>query len=335
MVTLKMLASACNVSVATVSKALNGAPDVGAETTARIQRTAREMGYIPSAAARNLKTNRSHSFGVIFDDGTNSGLSHEFFAVMLESFKRSAESMGYDLFLISGQPGPWGDDYLTHARYRNCDGVLVLVGDNVPTVAQDILRCGIPVVAIDYIVDNCSTVKSDNVQGMRDLVRYIYACGHRKIAAVLGEDTPVTRLRSASLFRTCGELGLEIPDCYIRTAFYHDPDSSALATRQLLDLKDRPTCILYPDDFSVLGGLGEIERQGLSVPEDISITGFDGSLLARNFRPRFTTVRQDNQAMGEIAAKELARAVEEGRRFIARETVVPCELLPGETVIKL
>lgn len=335
MVTLKMLAQACNVSIATASKAMNGAPDVGAETTARIQRTAREMGYIPSAAARNLKTNRSHSFGVVFDDGTNSGLSHEFFAVMLESFKRGAESLGYDLFLISGQSGPWGDDYLTHARYRNCDGVLVLVGDDVPAVAQDILHSGIPVVAIDYGIDNCSTVKSDNVQGMRDLVQYIYEQGHRRIAAVFGEDSPVTRLRIASFYRTCAGLGLEIPDKNVVSALYHDPDSSALATRQLLSLKEKPTCILYPDDFSVLGGLGEIERQGLSVPGDISIAGFDGSMLARNFRPRFTTVWQDNQTMGEIAAKELARAVEEGRRFIARETVVPCKLLPGETVIKL
>ena len=76
MVTLKMLAKQCGVSVATVSKALNGAPDISAETAARIQKAAAEMGYTPCAAARSLKTSRSHNLGVIFSDGTKSGLTH-------------------------------------------------------------------------------------------------------------------------------------------------------------------------------------------------------------------------------------------------------------------
>ena len=335
MVTLKMVAEACNVSIATASKALNGAPDIGSETAARIQRTAQQMGYIPSAAARNLKTNRSHCFGVVFDDGTQSGLSHEYFATMLEAFKKQAEALGYDILLISGQAGPWGSDYVTHARYRNCDGILILVGDNVANATQDILRRGIPVVAVDYVVENCSTIRSDNVRGMRDLVYYIYSQGHRRIAAIFGEDCTVTHLRMASFFRTCAELGLEIPDEYVKPSLYHDTDSARIATEQLLSLKEPPTCILYPDDFSLFGGMNEIERHGLSVPRDISITGYDGTTLAQCIRPRIPTVLQNTQEMGAAAAKELVRAVEEGRRFIPEEVVIPTTLLTGETVRKL
>ena len=94
MITLKMLAKECGVSVATVSKALNGAPDISAKTAFRIQKAAAAMGYTPNAAARALKTSRSHNLGVIFDDGTSSGLTHEHFAHILDSFKRRAESMG-------------------------------------------------------------------------------------------------------------------------------------------------------------------------------------------------------------------------------------------------
>lgn len=335
MITLKMLANACNVSIATVSKALNGAPDIGQETAARIQKTAQEMGYVPSAAARYLKTNRSHCFGVILDDGTGSGLSHEYFANLLESFKRRAEALGYDIVLISDQPGPWGNDYLTHVKYRNCDGVLILACDDVMTVAQDILRSGIPVVAVDYSLDNCSTVRSDNVQGMADLVREVYAKGHRKISVIFGEDCTVTRLRIASFYRTCEELGLDIPDEYVHSGIFHDTDSAVMATRRILSLKDRPTCILYQDDYSVIGAINEIEKHGLSVPEDISITGFDGSFVARSMRPRITTVQQDTREVGIAAANELVRAVVEERRFIPREVTVPCILLSGETVQKL
>ena len=101
MVTLKMLAKECGVSVATVSKALNGAPDISAETAMRIQRAAAQMGYTPCAAARYLKTSRSHNIGVIFSDGTNSGLTHEHFAHVLNSFKHRAEELNYDITLIS------------------------------------------------------------------------------------------------------------------------------------------------------------------------------------------------------------------------------------------
>lgn len=335
MVTLKMLANACNVSIATVSKALNGAPDIGAETAARIQKTAREMGYVPSAAARYLKTSRSHCFGVILDDGTGSGLSHEFFANILESFKRQAESLGYDIVLISDQPGPWGNDYLTHVKYRNCDGVLILACDDVVTVAQDITQNGIPVIVVDYSVDNCSAIKSDNVQGMRDLVQYAYSRGHRKIAAIFGEDCTVTRRRIASFYSTCERLGLEIPNEYVQSGIFHDTDSAVLATQRLLALKNRPTCILYQDDYSMVGAINEIEKHGLSVPEDVSITGYDGSLVARSMRPRITTIQQDTQKMGIAAANELVRAVVEERRFIPQEITIPSILLPGETVRRI
>lgn len=335
MVTLKMLANACNVSVATVSKALNGAPDISTETAARIQRVAAEMGYIPCAAARYLKTSRSHCIGVIFNDGADSGLTHEYFAYILNSFKQRAEKLGYDITLISDQPGPWGTDYATHVQYRNCDGVAVLVADNASSAVQEILRSKIPVVTVDYGFDNCSTVRSDNVRGMKDLVTYIYMQGHRKIAAVFGEDTPVTRLRSASFFRTCEELGLKVPDEYIISAQYHNAETSAAAARRLLALPDPPTCILFPDDFSLIGGKNEIERQGMSIPADISITGFDGTLMGKVMNPRLTTVEQDTEAIGTTAAEELVRAIEEGIRFLPREVMVPCKLEPGGTVRKV
>lgn len=333
MVTLKMLAKECDVSVATVSKALNGAPDISAETAARIQKAAAEMGYTPCAAARYLKTSRSHNIGVIFSDGTSSGLTHEHFAYILNSFKRRAEELSYDITLISDQPGPWGSDYMSHVRFRNCDGVAVLVADNAAPTAQELVRAGIPVVSLDYHFDNCSCIESDNISGIRALVEYVYSQGHRKIAVIFGEDNAVTRIRRSSFFNTCAKLGLDIPEEYICYGRYHSGEASALETRRLMALPEPPSCILYPDDFSFFGGKRELEAMGLSVPEDVSAAGYDGISVGKVVS--LTTVQQDTDTIGIAAANELARAVEEGRGYLPRTQVIPCSLITGATVRKI
>ena len=333
MVTLKMLAKQCGVSIATVSKALSGAPDISAETAARIQKAAAEMGYTPCAAARSLKTSRSHNLGVIFSDGTKSGLTHEHFAYILNSFKRRAEELSYDITLISDHPGPWGNDYVNHIRFRNCDGVAVLVADNAAPTVQELVRLGIPVVSVDYHFDNCSCIESDNVSGIRELVEYVYSQGHRKIAVVFGDDNVVTRIRMSSFFNTCAKLNLTIPEEYICHGRYHSGKTSAEATRKLMELPEPPTCILYPDDFSYFGGKRELESMGLSIPEDVSVAGYDGISVGKVVS--LTTVQQNTDAIGIAAAEELARAVEEGRGYLPRIQIIPCSLISGATVRKI
>ena len=335
MVTIRMIAKACGCSTATVSKALNGAPDVSAETAERIRKTAAEMGYMPNAAARALKTSRSYNFGVLFEENTNSGLTHEFFSRILNAFKHRAEELGYDISFISDRLGGREISYTEHARYRNCDGVLILSADFTKPGIQELANSGIPLVSIDYQFENCGCVQSDNVQGMKDLVTHIYHMGHRKIAFIHGEETVVTRIRIASFYRTCRELGLEIPAEYVINGIYHDPSASAAATRQLLSLKNKPTCIIYPDDISYIGGWNEIEKQGLTTPKDICTAGYDGIHFSQLLRPKLTTLRQDADLMGISAADELARAVEEGKLYIPGRILIPGELLPGETVKRI
>ncbi len=335
MVTIRMIAERCGCSTATVSKALNGAADVSAETAERIRKTAAEMGYMPNAAARALKTSRSYNFGVLYEDATDSGLTHEFFSRILNSFKHRAQELGYDISFISDQLGGRAISYSEHARYRNCDGVLILSVDFTQSAVIELANSSIPLVSIDYQFENCGCIQSDNVQGIKDLVTHIHSLGHRKIAFIHGEDTAVTRSRIASFYLTCRELGLEVPREYVVPAIYHDSSASAAATRQLLSLKNRPTCILYPDDISYIGGMNEIEKQGLSIPGDICAAGYDGIHISQLLRPRLTTLRQDAELMGTTAAEELARAVEEGKLYIPGRIMIPGSLLPGDTVTQV
>lgn len=335
MVTIKMVAKQCGYSVATVSKALNGASDVSAETAALIRAVASDMGYTPNSAARALKTTRSYNFGVLFEDATNSGLTHEFFSYILQSFKRRSEELGYDISFISNRLGGRSVSYTEHARYRNYDGVLIASVEFRDPAVLELASSGIPVVAVDYSFHRCGSILSDNIQGMRDLVSHVYSLGHRRIAFIHGELTAVTRDRITGFQRQCLEFGIDIPKEYIVEGRYHSPDVSGELTRQLMALPTPPTCILYPDDISYIGGFNALERMGLSVPADVSAVGYDGVNLSQVITPRLTTLRQDTEAMGERSAEELARAVEEGISYVPQTIVIPGTLLPGETVKRI
>lgn len=335
MVTLKQIANVCGVSVASVSKALNHSPDIGAETTERIIRTARELGYYPNAVARALKTNRSYSIGVLFEDDTHCGLTHEYFSHVLNAVKNEAESRGYDVTFISQKLGRTPMSFLEHCKYRNCDGVVIANVDFTDPTVTELVNSDIPVVTIDYLFDDRSAVVSDNVQGMHDLLAYVHSMGHRRIAFIHGELTAVTRSRLASFHKTATELGLDMPDDYVRTARYHDPRQSGLATRDLLALKEPPTCILYPDDISLLGGMTEIERSGLSVPEDISIAGYDGIPMSQLLRPILTTLRQDSQQLGSQAARLLIEAIEQPKTYLPQLVMIPGSVQEGGTVRRI
>ncbi len=335
MVTITDIARECGVSRATVSKALNGAPDIAAATAARIREAAKKLGYLPNATARALKMGRSFNIGVLFSDTTGGGISHEYFSRILESVKAEAERLGYDITFISKDLGTMQMDYYEHAKYRNCDGVFIASADFTDPAIVRLVMSEIPAVTLDYSFDSRSSILSDNVRGMEALVRYVYENGHRKLAFIHGEMTSVTQKRLASFRKTCTALGITVPPEFVRQAVYHDPRSSGLATRELLKLSERPTCIFYPDDLSFLGGMSELERHGMYAPKDISVVGYDGIPLSQVLRPRLTTYRQDAERIGQEAARQLIEQIERPETWIPQQILTEGELLPGDTVKRI
>jgi len=332
MVSMKDISIKCGVSVATVSKALSGRSDVGKKTAQRIRKVAKEMGYLPNAAARALKTNRTNNLGVLYVDQMQSGLTHEYFSGLLNSFKAEAELRGYDVTFISNNIGQSTMSYLEHCRYRACDGVVIVCADfNDPDVVE-LVQSEIPVVTIDHVFNEKTAILSNNLKGIRDLVTYIVEQGHRKIAFIHGEDTSVTQKRLAGFYRTCQEFGITVPDAYVKSALYHNPASSAQATRELLSLPDPPTCIMYPDDFSFLGGRNVLDELNLRIPEDISVAGFDGIYLSQIIQPALTTVRQDTLSIGREAAVRLIDSIENPKTAVAEQVVIDGQLIPGRSV---
>ena len=333
MVSMKDIARACGVSVATVSKALNGQPDIGEETRTRVCEAAQKMGYMTNSAARALKTNRTYHIGVLFVDERQSGLAHEYFSTMLESFKAEAEAHGYDITFINHNVGGKPTSYLQHCRYRGVDGVVIACVDFTDPRVRELAESDLPLVTVDHVFNNRLAVVSDNVQGMETLVRYAYGKGHRKIAFLHGEKTSVTQNRLVGFFRACEELGLEIPEEHVRESAFHNPDRCAQDTLALMNLPERPTCILFPDDYSYVGGMNALRQMGIRVPEDVSVMGYDGIHLARVIG--LTTYWQDNREIGRIAAERLISLIEHPKTTLVDRIMVSGRLLEGTTVKEL
>lgn len=334
MVSMKDISVACGVSVATVSKALNDHDDIGRETKERIRRIAREMGYLPNAMARALKTNSTYNIGVLFVDEAQSGLTHDYFSQILDSFKRTVESKGYDITFLnrSGAGGLSQMSYLEHCHYRGFDGVVIACVDFYDPQVLELVYSDIPVVTIDHLFDNRINITSDNVGGMKMLLDYVYEKGHRRIAYIHGADSSVTQARLTSFYRNTERLGLEIPPEYVRESPYRDTQMAGQVTWELLELANPPTCILYPDDFSCFGGIRAIKYRGLSIPEDISIAGYDGIRICRHIEPSLTTLRQDTEALGTQAGEKLISLIERPKTTLIEQVVIKGEIYAGGTV---
>lgn len=336
MASLKDISKVCGVSVATVSKALNNHKDIGEETKEHIRKVAKEMGYSPNLSARALKTRKTHGIGVLFADEAMSGLTHDYFSSVLDSFKRTAEKSGYDITFINSCKNRVNRmSYLEHSRYRGFDGVVLACIDfNDPEVIE-LVQSDIPVVTIDYLFNNRIAVISDNVNGMRELLEFAYSMGHRRIAYIHGAPSAVTTSRLSSFYRTAENLKLTIPDEYIREAAYRDTIHTYEVTNELLDLPEPPTCILYPDDFAAFGGINAIRERGLRIPEDISVAGYDGIRAARHLEPKLTTVQQDTEQIGCRAARELISLIERPKTTIIEQIVIPGKVVEGKSVASI
>lgn len=334
-VTIRDISRKCGVSVSTVSKALNYYEDVGSETAKRIREAAKEMHYIPNTAARQLKTNTSHSIGVLFVDEMGSGLTHEYFAAILDAVRDEAEKLGYDITFIGRNLGGSPMSYLEHCRYRKCDGLVIANVDFESNAVVELVKSEVPIITIDYAYDNISCVMSDNIQGTYALTSYVADLGHRKIAFIHGEKTSVTYKRLVGFNRALKDHNIEMPQEYLVQGRYHDPETSRKATRYLMELEDPPTAILFPDDFSYLGGMRELEERGLSIPEDISVAAYDGIQLGQVLRPKLTTYRQNTEEIGRSSVRKLIETIEHPHTCMPEEISVTGGLLEGTSISRI
>lgn len=330
---LKDIAKACNVSISTVSKAINNRADVSESKKKEICRVAKELNYVPNYMAATLRSKKTRNIGVLLSERTGTGLLHEHFAKILNSFKDTVEERGYVITLMNASCSPNRLSYVEQCKYMNFDGVFVLCADYQVEEVKEMAKADIPIAVIDHILPGHISIVSNQYGDMTRLMKLVYDRGHRKIAYIHGESNEVTKGRVDAYKNFLREHKIECKKEYLYTCPYRNTEKVTALTKIVLSLKDRPTCILYPDDLTAVAGINIMQEMGMNIPRDISVAGYDGINMLHVVRPRITTIRQDTISMGIQAGNKLINKIEFPDTQQSGETVMIDGMVePGESV---
>ena len=317
--TIDVVAQEAGVSTATVSRVLSGSTGVSSELVDRVQRAVRALSYQPNGAARGLASGSLHSLGVIVPD-----LGNAYFFDIVKAMHRAALLDGYRL-VIADSDGEV-DTELSTARdlLGQVDGLVLMSPRMTTTGLKELAHQSTPVVLINRVelgVD-LPMVAVDNVTAIMDLCAHLAGLDHRRIAYLAGSELAwQNRERWAAVQTAAKLLGMDaisVPgDGTIEGG--HAAVSNALA-------RDRTALICF-NDLSALGAVSALRDLGMTVPGDVSVSGFDDIDIARHVNPRLTTVVSPKAEVG-------ATAWEAMRTLLAGETVTSSPALPAHLLIR-
>lgn len=279
-------------------------------------------------------SDNSYTLGILFDDEARNGLTHDFFASVLNGFKNQAEEQGYDItFINTRKDNPHKTSYLKRIQDRNIQGVGIICTNFEDPEVKELISSDVPVVTIDEPLDGVISILSDNAQGIKNLVYHISGMGHTKIAYIHGNMNSVTQVRLKNFKEACEKLGITVPDEYIRQSLFRDINKTAFETEALLRLPDPPTCIIFPDDYAAIGGINILKAYGMVVPDDISVAAYDGIDIPSRYDPQITTVKQDMDGMGRTAAEKLIHLIETPEEITDfSDVIIETKLVEGHTI---
>lgn len=307
MVTIDEIAKLSKVSISTVSKALNGYADISEKTRQRIIGIADELGYMPNATAQSLVRKRSNTVGIVYD--VQYGLKNLFFSSVLEAFRKNVESKGYDILLLSHNSNS-GLDYLRHCHSKNVDAVLVISGDN-PEGIQKLYQSQLAVLTLDPIKRGPNSIFSDSYQSVKRACKYLHDLGHKRIAFVNGSYTNFIGLeRLKAYLDFMHEHGLETIYLPEHSNEKYNYEEGYATMKMIFEAYGLPEAVCSVSDLMAIGAINYLNSHGFSVPEDVSVIGFDDLQVCEIVTPKLTTIRQDFESLGKLACETLIGMVE-------------------------
>ena len=298
MATIKDVAKLAGVSTSTVSHVLNKTRFVREDTCERVKLAVRELNYRPSSIARSLKGQKTRTLGMLVTTSRN-----PFFAEVVHEVERRCYERGYTLFLCNTE----GDIHRMEANLdaleeKRVDGLLLLCSE----VNDDVIKLleaerSVPIVVFDWgpESDNVDRIYDNSPYGARLATEHLIAMGHTAIGCVTGPKGRRSAEERVEGFRaSMGDAGLHVHNEWIMEGDY-ECEGGVRAMQRLNDLAERPTALFVCNDMMAIGIISEASRLGISVPDDLSLVGYDDIYIARHAAPPLTTIHQPK---GEIAA---------------------------------
>ncbi len=305
---IREIARRAKVSTATVSRAINHLPSVDPQLAKRVWKVVEELGYYPNTQARALVSGKSRIFGLIISEITN-----PFFPEIVQVFERIAVQHDYEILLTSTGHDPKRlESAVRRMIERRVEGVAVLTFGTEEFLLQDLKLRNVPLVFADIGMarPHVSNIRIDYLHGIRQAVQHLVAFHHQRIAFIAGP----LRLKSAqarqdAFLSSMEEMGLEA-DGNLIVEGNHTIEGGIAALGQLLSKPTRPTAVLCSNDMTALGVMRKSYEEGISIPQDLSVIGFDDIHLAQFVLPALTTVQMSQAELARLAFHALLAEVQ-------------------------
>lgn len=312
MVTIRDVARVAKVSIGTVSRAFNGYQDINEETKKKIFDVAAELGYAPNVNARSLSAKVSNNIGLIVSGFYESDRRDGVVLDMLKGIYRYAagHSVEVALYTLDAEQQKQKTYERFCAEHSIFGAILSGVATNDPYFTE-LIKSGMPCVLIDVYIkgQGLGCVSVDNVRAGSEIAEYLIAHNHRDIVVVEGKKyAEVNNFRIAGIYSVFAKNGIELSRENILTCDYSETKAYNMVTEFLKEnKKSRNTAFLCLSDIMALGTMRAIKDLGYAIPEDFSVTGFDGIPIAEYTSPSLTTIEQNMEEMGYQAASLLVK----------------------------
>lgn len=293
------MAKRARVSIATVSRTINGVPTVAPQLSRRVWKVIEELGYYPNTQARSLVSGRSRIFGLIVSEITN-----PFFPEIVQGFEDVAVQHNYEVLVMSTVHDSKRMALSVRRMIeRRVDGVAIVTFGMEEALLENLKSRNVPLVFIDVgpSLSGISNIKIDYLHGIRQAVQHLAALRHNTIGFISGPlalKSAVARQRA--FMQAMSEIGLTVSPEYLVEG-NHTMDGGIAAMKELLAQPIRPTAVVCSNDMTAIGAMRESYDQGVVVPDDLSIVGFDDIRFAQFVTPPLTTVRMSQSEIARLA----------------------------------
>jgi LacI family transcriptional regulator len=328
MITIRDVAREARVSIATVSHVINNTRYVSDELSKRVHLAMKKLGYHPNGIARSLKKKRTYTIGMIMPDNSN-----PFFAEVALGIEMKSFDLSYNvIFCNTNSDVQKESTYLDLLLKKRVDGIVfVSSGSNINSI-KFIKSQKIPIIVVDREIKGLEvdSVLVDNLSGGYQATKHLLNLGHKIISCISGPSliTPSSE-RIEGYKKALMEASLEIDEKLILMGDFQF-EGGYKSAKKLLRMKRTPTAIFACNDLMAIGAICAIKEEGLSVPKDISVVGFDDIALASFFNPKLTTVIQPKYIMGKLAANMLIERIR-NKEMAPRRKLLKTELIIRES----
>ncbi len=322
---IRAVAEHAKVSIATVSRTINGIQTVGPDLAKRVWKAIEELDYYPNTQARGLVSGRSRLLGLVISEITN-----PFFPELIQGFEEIAVENGYEILIGSTNYDPKRMNLVIRRMLeRKVEGVAVMTFGIEEPLLQQLAERNIPLALIDFDLPNplVSTLRVDYGAGIRQAVHHLAALGHRQITFISGPHTLHSARARTDIFRVAAkEARFAVKDARVVEA-NHTLEGGMLAFERLQARGELPTAIMCSNDMTAIGVLRSAYSTGLKIPKDLSIIGFDDIRFAQFTTPPLTTVQMSRTNLARSAFQALRDHSEGAKSAAQREYPIPTRLI--------